>query len=104
MLGEILKKPDFGIPGFKFGGETKLGEVLSQLLIVIYFIATFLAFFWLVWGAFQYITAGGEKEKLAQARSRIIWAIAGLLIVLAAFMVAQFTQQILQPRGGSPIL
>jgi hypothetical protein len=103
MVGEILKLPDFGIEGFKFG-TSKLGEVISQALIVIYFICTFVAFFWLVWGAFEYITAGGEKEKLAHAKNRIMWAIVGLLIILASFMIAQYTQEILKPRGGSPIL
>jgi hypothetical protein len=102
MVGELLKDTSL-IPGFKFA-NAKLATVVTDALGVIYLICTFLAFFWLVWGAFEYITAGGEKEKLTHARNRIIWAIVGLLILLASFMIAQYTQEILKPRGGSPIL
>lgn len=83
---------------------TNLGQVVSASLNIIFYIASFLAFIWLVWGAFQYIFAGGDKEKLARARSRITWAIIGLILVLLAFLVAQFTAQILQPRTGTTIL
>ncbi len=101
MIGEILNHS--GIPGFKFDGATP-GTVISEALTIVYYIATFLAFFWLVWGAFQYMAASGEKEKLHQARNRITWAIVGLLIIFAAFLVAQFVQGALNPTGGSPIL
>lgn len=83
---------------------TSLGTFISSLLNIIFSIATVLAFIWLVWGAFQYITAGGDKQKLSQARSRVTWAIVGLLLIALAFLVAQFGQQIIQPQGGTPIL
>lgn len=83
---------------------TNLGDLISELYKIAFPLVVFLAFFWLVWGAFQYISAGGDKQKLAGARSRIIWAIVGLIITSLAFLVAQFAQQIVQPRFGSPIL
>mgnify|MGYP001567243384 FL=1 len=104
-----LSLPQFGSidnpPGLVFSGSSgNLGSVLSSLFEIAFFIAAFLAFFWLVWGAFQYIYAGGNKENLAKARSRITWAIVGLLLVAVAYIVSQFAQQILQPRTGTPIL
>lgn len=101
-VGSILQNPE--IPGFKATEFTDLGSFLTGLFEIAFFIATFLAFFWLVWGAFQYIYAGGNKENLAKARSRITWAIVGLLLTAVAYIVSQFTQQILQPKIGTPIL
>ena len=86
------------------GGGTDLARVLTDLFDVVFFLAFFLAFFWLVWGAFQYMEASGNKENLAKARARIIWAIIGLVLVLLAFLVAQFAEQILKPRGGTPLI
>lgn len=104
-----LSLPQFGNianpPGLVFSGtRATLGNVLSGFFEIAFFIAAFLSFFWLVWGAFQYIYAGGNKENLAKARSRITWAIVGLLLVSAALLVAQFAQQILQPKNPTPIL
>ncbi|OGE17041.1 hypothetical protein A3F00_00485 [Candidatus Daviesbacteria bacterium RIFCSPHIGHO2_12_FULL_37_11] len=92
-------------PDLKFSGSrANLGAVLTDLFSIVITLAFFLAFFWLVWGAFQYITAGGNKEGLAKARARITWAIIGLILITAAFLVAQFAQQIILPRGGTPLL
>ena len=102
-----LNIPGFGnipnLPGFQVGpgkaiSEPSLGGIFSGLLEIAFFLSAFLSFFWFVWGAFQYIFAGGDKEKLAKARARITWAIVGLLLVSAAFLVSQFVGQILQPR------
>lgn len=81
-----------------------LGDFVSGILSIAFSVIVFLAFFWLVWGSFQYIFASGDKNKLAQARGRIIWALAGLLITAVAFLIAQLAQQIIQPKGGTPIL
>lgn len=78
------------------------GSLLSGLLNVAFTLAVFLAFFWLVWGAFQYMAAGGDKNALAEARSRIIWALVGLLITAIAFLVAQWASQILPLSGLKP--
>ena len=92
------------LPDLKFSGpKADLGSVLTDLFSLIITFAFFLAFFWLVWGAFQYMSAGGNKEGIAKARARITWAIVGLILTVAAFLVAQFAEQIIQPKGGSPL-
>ncbi|OGE37858.1 hypothetical protein A3B45_02745 [Candidatus Daviesbacteria bacterium RIFCSPLOWO2_01_FULL_39_12] len=96
------------IPGFgNIAGPTNLkptfnnlASFLSALYQVAIFIAAFLAFYWLVWGTYQYIMARGNKEDLAKARSRIIWAIVGLLMVLLAYTLARFASEIFPPKAG----
>ena len=107
MLNDFFKDPKLGLPAtFKFSSSSKIGDILTGLFEIVVLLAAFLAFIWFVWGAFQYIFAGGNKESLAKARARITWAIVGLIITLLAFLVAQFAQQILLPgkTGVTPIL
>jgi hypothetical protein len=103
-----LNIPQYGtiqpFPGLKPQlSNAKLGDLITQGLEIVIYIVLFLAFFWFVWGAFQYIIAGGKKEELAKARSRIIWAIVGLLVTLLAYTLTRFAAEIFPPTtGGLP--
>lgn len=89
--------PEFIGPG------ANLASFLSPLLNIIFYIAIFLAFFWLVWASFQYIMASGNKESLAKAREKIKWALIGLVIIFAAFFIAKLAGEIFPPgKGGLP--
>lgn len=77
-----------------------LGSMLTPLLEVALYAAAFLAFGYLVWGAFDYINARGNKENLAKARARITWAIAGLMVVITAYLIATFAAEIFPPTTG----
>ncbi len=80
-----------------------LGSLLTPLLNIIFYIAVFLAFYYLVWGAISYIMAQGKKENLAKARARITWAIIGLMITLLAFSIAKYASEVFKPTtGGLP--
>jgi ABC-type uncharacterized transport system permease subunit len=83
-------------PGFKFY-NSDAGAVISSAIELVIYISAFLMFFWLIWGVFQYIFAGGDKEQLARARKRITWAIIGFFIVLLAFTISRFLGDIFQP-------
>lgn len=84
-------------------GFVDLASFISPLLNIVFYIAVFLAFYFLVWGAFQYILASGHKEELAKARARITWALVGLLIVFLAYFIAKFGAEIFPPtQGGLP--
>ncbi len=86
------------------GGDfTDLASFISPLLNIVFYIAVFLAFYYLIGGAFQYIMAQGKKEDLAKARARITWALVGLIIVFMAYFIAKFASEIFYPgKGGLP--
>ncbi len=80
-----------------------LGDILSGIINITLYAAVFLAFYWLIWGAFQYIVAKGEKEGLAKARAKITWALIGLLFIFMSYFIARFVGQVLKPStGGLP--
>lgn len=84
------------------GKFNTLGDFLTGLLNIIFFAAAFVAFFYVLWGTFSYISAQGKKEDLAKARARITWAIIGLVIVFLAFILAKFVAEVFKPKGGLP--
>ncbi len=86
------------------GGDfTDLASFISPLLNIVFYIAVFLAFYYLTWGAFQYMMAQGKKEDLGKARARITWALIGLIIVFLAYTIARFASEIFPPtKGGLP--
>ncbi len=93
-VGKILDDPNL-ISGFKYNGAQKFGTIFSDAYQLIFLIATFTAFIWLVWGVFEYIFAGGDKNGIASARKRISWAIFGLIFVLLSYLIAQWAGQVL---------
>lgn len=80
-----------------------LGSTISTALNLVFAIAAFMLFIWLVWGAVQYIFAGGDKEGLSNARKRMIAALIGFVIVALSFALAQYVEQIFNPQFKSPI-
>lgn len=79
-----------------------LGSFLSPLLNIALYVAVFVTFFYLVWGAFQYLMAQGKKEDLQKATARITWALIGVVVVLMAYLIAKFASEIFTPKGGLP--
>lgn len=90
-------------PNLKFSGDTaNLGAVLSGLMSIIFMVAAFLTFYFLIWGALSYIFAAGDKENLAKAREKIKWALIGLLFVAGSYTLTTYAGQIFTPKGGLP--
>ncbi len=82
--GENLKPPG-NIPS---GGlSTKGGDALRTGLGVAMIGAVLVCLIFIVWGGLAWISSGGDKQKLAAARARIMYAIVGLVLVLLSFMI-----------------
>lgn len=76
------------------GGGTALGHLISNLVGALFIAGFLLAFFQMILGGISWITAGGDKQKLEQARDKITNAIMGIVIVGAVYalmsLIAQF--------------
>lgn len=84
-LGDVSKLLGIGAPAnaSKAGFNSIIGLVLSLLILA----AIILSLLFLIWGGFDWITSGGDKQKLQSARHKIVFAIVGLVIVFLAFFV-----------------
>ncbi|MBI2596396.1 hypothetical protein HYW46_06745 [Candidatus Daviesbacteria bacterium] len=81
---------------------TDLGSVITASLNLIFYISGMLLFIWLAWGIMQYIFAGGNKEALAKARTRIIYALVGFIIVVLSFTLSEYIKAVLSPTSSIP--
>lgn len=80
-LEELIRRDPTGAGG--------IGQFLSNLIALIYIAASIMLIFMIVWGAWDWLTSGGDKEKLQAARQKIIHAIIGIVLFAAAFAIIQ---------------
>ncbi len=66
-------------------GLTSAGNIIRGLINASLIIATLGALIYLVVGGLQWITGGGDKTQLENARNKITSAIIGLIIVASAW-------------------
>lgn len=68
------------VSGFK-----TLGDAVTKILTLSFIIALIVVLAMLIWGAFEWITSGGDKDAVGKARGRIINALIGLAVLAIAF-------------------
>lgn len=66
---------------------SQIGQLISAFVGMAIIIAALLAFIYLVWGGIEWITSGGDKAGMENARNRITNALIGLVIVVAAWAI-----------------
>ena len=85
--------PIAGFLGKDPTGAAGIGKFLSNLIVLIYIVAAIVLIFMLLWGAFDWMTSEGNKEKLAAAQNKIMSAIIGLMLFAVAFAIIQILGQ-----------
>jgi len=78
------KSGAIGTPQNYFAGV--VGFVLNWVLAIV----ALIAFVYLVINGVNYITAGGDADKATKARTGIINAIIGIIVVVIAFTILRF--------------
>lgn len=80
-------RPKFGgTPGDGTGALTEYIVLLWRTLILVGGLATLL---FLLWGALDWILAGGDEGKVADARKKMTGAVIGLTILAASVAIVQ---------------
>lgn len=82
----------------------ELGSFLTWVLNIVFLIAAIIALVYLIWGAFNWITSGGDKSKTADARNKIIAAVVGLVLLAAAWLILQIVLSLLNAGSFNDLL
>lgn len=69
------------------GFARNLAQVINAVLSFVMVIASLLVLLYLIWGAFDWITSGGDKGKIQGARQKIVAAVIGLVIVASSYAI-----------------
>jgi hypothetical protein len=74
---------------------TDVGQLISAIVGTLLIVAALLAFLYLILGGIKWITSGGDKAGMEEARNKITHAIVGLIIVGAAWASMTLIQNFL---------
>lgn len=72
--------------------DITITQIVSAALLLILVIAAVVFFFMLVIGGVRWITSGGDKAQTEAARNQITAALIGLVIVFAAWAIANLIE------------
>lgn len=71
---------------FSTGG---IGRIVQTVVTILLIAAVLIALFYLIWGGIRWITSGGDKGKVEEARKHIVAAIIGLIVAFLAYFILQ---------------
>jgi hypothetical protein len=74
--------------------------IFTNLLNIGTGVAVTVAAFFVMWGAYQYMSAGGNPHRMEEGKSAMINAAVGLCIVLLARIIAQQLASAVGSGGG----
>jgi hypothetical protein len=94
MIVQRIVNPQI-IPSIRNYTAEAYANRIIPILILIGFVVCSLAFFLLlIFGGIQWITAGGNKQSLEEARNKIINASIGLFILFALFTIVKLINSV----------
>ena len=76
------------------------GALIGSAIQIVFIAAGLAVLIFIVWAAFDWITSGGDKEKVAGARRKITNAIIGLVLLALAYFITALVSDLV----GIPIL
>ncbi|MBI1863489.1 hypothetical protein HYS00_05230 [Candidatus Microgenomates bacterium] len=76
----------FAIPSFS--------TILSFIIKFFFVVAGIAALIYLLWGAFSWVTSGGDKGNVEKARDKIVNAIVGVLLIIVVVAVVATLEQV----------
>lgn len=71
-------------------GTKPLNETIADILNVLLGFLGIIAVVIILLGGFKWMTAGGEEEKVGEAKKLISAGIVGLVVILSAYAIARF--------------
>lgn len=91
IAGEAQRQ---GLQGSEFADtqDGGAGVFIGNILRVVLLVAVIVSFFFILLGAFEWITSGGDKGKLESARNKITNAVIGLIVLSAATALIMLVQ------------
>lgn len=72
------------------GGETEVNKVVAAVINILSVVVGVVAVIMIIIGGFKYITSAGDSSKVSSAKSTIMYALIGLVIVALAQFIVRF--------------
>lgn len=92
LLSLIIASPSFAQVNIRpdIVPNVDIPNVVRAVINILFVIAAVIAIIFLIWGGIKWTLSGGDKAALESARSHIIAAIVGLVLVFLSFFILTF--------------
>lgn len=90
---------DITFYGDLFNFSSKPQDLVAFFVNAAFVVAILLTLVYLIWGGINWIMSGGDKEKVGAARSKIVAAIVGLILVILSYVILNFVLVIMTGSG-----
>ena len=91
MLAQI-ENPALGPSIRNLRGVDFFENLIPRLVTLGLVIASIVFIFMLIWGAISWITSGGDKANVEDARGRVINAIIGIVVLFVVWAIASLLE------------
>lgn len=89
-----------GVSGSAVFGSSNLSEIIAGVISVILGFLGVITVLIILWGGFIWMTAAGEPDKVDKAKKMIYSGIIGLVIIFAAYAIANFVMSAIGTATG----
>ena len=86
FIAWTVKLEEFKLPGSTTTVEQGFGNVITLLTTI----AGLLVVVFLIWGGLQFVISDGDPKRIQNAKNTLLYAIVGLVLVIAAFAIESF--------------
>ncbi len=69
------------------GGPSALDSIIKTGLQLAILAGVIVCLFMLIWGGFDWMLSQGDKQKVANARNRLVFSVIGLFVIFLSFMI-----------------
>lgn len=91
-----------GVPVGSDPGDT-LNNTVANIINIISVVVGIAAVIMMIYGGFRYITSAGNQESVKAAKSTILYALIGLVVVALAQIIVQFVlKEVTNPKSPTP--
>lgn len=94
--GSLPGASDLGIPEAPVKTSGGLLNILADSVGWVYTIFFVVAVLFIIFAAFNFLTAQGDPEKIKKARSQIMWAVVAIIVALMAVGMRLIIENFLQ--------
>lgn len=92
-ISDIGKKLET-LPGGPFFPIASMSDFINAIIGAVLILMVILAFFYLIYGCYQWITSAGDQEKITTAHKTITYAIVGLVILFSLWAILALLETI----------
>jgi hypothetical protein len=70
-------------------GETDIRLIIGRIISALLGISGALALLMFVWGGMQWLTSGGNTDRIKKGKDTLVWAVIGLVVIFTSYAIVR---------------